>query len=216
MPFAVACVYQNSPTKEHPPNMSTPSLTFKQYRSADLTIFAFLTVVFEALVTLGATKWFPGQMYSVKIVYAIFVLVLMRWGAYAGIVAFLSGVAYCMALKATLPMYVIVCGGNLFDLFTLFLHKMGKQKIRDSVGWSILYVFASFACISVGRLLISLVFELQKEVVQYILYDVFSAVFAVVLVLVCRKQNGLFEDQKHYLLRVDAERKAEAAKKGQQ
>ena len=216
MPFAVACVYQNSPTKEHPQNMSTPSLTFKQYRSADLTIFAFLTVVFEALVTLGATKWFPGQMYSVTIVYAIFVLVLMRWGAYAGIVAFLSGVAYCMALKATLPMYVIVCGGNLFGLFTLFLHKMGKQKIRDSVGWSILYVFASFACISVGRLLISLVFELQKEVVQYILYDVFSAVFAVVLVLVCRKQNGLFEDQKHYLLRVDAERKAEAAKKGQQ
>ena len=216
MPFAVACVYQNSPTKEHPQNMSAPSLTFKQYRSADLTIFAFLTVVFEALVTLGATKWFPGQMYSVTIVYAMFVLVLMRWGAPAGIVAFLSGVAYCMALKATLPMYVIVCGGNLFGLFALFLHKMGKQKIRDSVGWSILYVFASFACISVGRLLISLAFELQKEVVQYILYDVLSAVFAVVVVLVCRKQNGMFEDQKHYLLRVDAERKAEQAKKGPQ
>ena len=155
-------------------------------------------------------------MYSVTIVYAMFVLVLMRWGAYAGIVAFLSGVAYCMALKATLPMYVIVCGGNLFGLLALFLHKMGKQKIRDSVGWSILYVFASFACISVGRLLISLAFELQKEVIQYILYDVLSAVFAVVVVLVCRKQNGLFEDQKHYLLRVDAERKAEQAKKGPQ
>ena len=216
MPFVVACVYQNSPTKEHPQNMSAPSLTFKQYRSADLTIFAFLTVVFEALVTLGATKWFPGQMYSVTIVYAMFVLVLMRWGAPAGVVAFLSGVSYCMALKATLPMYVIVCGGNLFGLLALFLHKMGKQKIRDSVGWSILYVFASFACISVGRLLISLAFELQKEVIQYILYDVLSAVFAVVVVLVCRKQNGLFEDQKHYLLRVDAERKAEQAKKGPQ
>lgn len=202
--------------KEHSQNMSTPSLTFKQYRSADLTIFAVLTVIFEALVTLGATTWFPGQMYSVTIVYLMFVLVLMRWGAYSGIVAFLSGVAYCVALKATLPMYVIVCGGNLFGLFALFMHKMGKQKIRDSVGWSILYAFVCFACISVGRLLISLAFELQKEVIQYILYDVFSAVFAVVIVLVCRKQNGMFEDQKHYLLRVDAERKAEAAKKGPQ
>ena len=196
--------------------MASPSLTFKQYRTTDLTIFAFLSVLFEAIVTLCATEWFPGELYSITLVYAMFVLVLMRWGAYAGIVAFLSGVAYCMALKATLPMYVIVCGGNLFGLFTLFLHKMGKQKIRDSVGWSILYVFASFACISVGRLLISLAFELQKEVIQYILYDVLSAVFAVVVVLVCRKQNGMFEDQKHYLLRVDAERKAEQAKKGPQ
>lgn len=194
--------------------MASPSLTFKQYRSADLTIFAFLSVVFEALVTLGATKWFPGQFYSITIVYTMFVLVLMRWGAPAGLIAFLCGATYCIALDASLPMFVIVCGGNLFGLFALFMHKLvGKQKIRDSAGWSILYVIVCFACITVGRLLISLFFELQGEVVMYTLYDLLSVVFAVVVVLLCRKQNGLFEDQKHYLLRVDAEQKAEAAKK---
>lgn len=190
--------------------MASPSLTFKQYRSADLTIFAFLSVVFEAIVTLGATKWFPGQSYSITIVYTMFVLVLMRWGAYAGIIAFLCGATYCIALEASIQMFVIVCGGNMFGLLALFMHKIvGKQKIRDSAGFSVLYVFVSFVCITIGRLLISLFFELANEVINYTLYDLLSVVFAVVVVLVTRKQNGLFEDQKHYLLRVDAEKKSQ-------
>ena len=111
-------------------------------------------------------------------------------------------------------MFVIVCGGNMFGLFALFMHKIvGKQKIRDSAGWSILYVIVAFACITVGRLLISLPLKLFGEVVMYTLYDLLSVVFAIVVVLLGRTQNGLFEDQKHYLFRLDAERKAEAAKK---
>ena len=192
--------------------MASPSLTFKQYRTTDLTIFAFLSVIFEAIVTLGATKWFPGQMYSITIVYAMFVLVLMRWGGYAAITALLCGATYCIVMKAPFPMFVVVCGGNLFGLLALLLHKfVGKQKIRDSLGWTVLYVVACYVCISAGRLLISLCFGLFKEVITYILYDVLSALFAIVVVLLCRKQNGLFEDQKHYLLRMEAERKEKQA-----
>ena len=192
--------------------MASPSLTFKQYRTTDLTIFAFLSVVFEAIVTLGATKWFPGQMYSITIVYAMFVLVLMRWGGYAAITALLCGATYCIVMKAPFPMFVVVCGGNLFGLLALLLHKfVGKQKIRDSAGWTVLYVAVCYGCISIGRLLFSLCFELFDEVVKYILYDMLSVVFALVVMLLCRKQNGLFEDQKHYLFRMEAERKAKEA-----
>ena len=42
-----------------------------------------------------------------------------------------------------------------------------------------------------------------------IMYDVLPAVFALVIVLICRKQNGLFEDQKHYLIRTQKERDKE-------
>lgn len=192
--------------------MATPSLTFKQYRTTDLTIFVFLSILFEAIVTIGATKWFPGQLYSITIVYTMFVLMLMRWGGYAGLAAVACGATYCVVMKAQLPMVAVVCGGNLFGLFALFMHKLvGKQKIRDSAGWSILYVLVCFACITLGRLLISLLFKLQAEVISYTLYDLLSVVFAVVVVLLCRKQNGLFEDQKHYLLRVAAEKEAQQA-----
>lgn len=192
--------------------MASPSLTFKQYRTTDLTIFAFLSVVFEAIVTLCATEWFPGELYSITIVYAMFVLVLMRWGGYASLTALLCGATYCIVMKAPFPMFVVVCGGNLFGLLALLLHKfVGKQKIRDSLGWTVLYVVACYVCISAGRLLISLCFELFKEVITYILYDVLSALFAIVVVLLCRKQNGLFEDQKHYLFRMEAERKEKQA-----
>ncbi len=197
--------------------MASPSLTFKQYRTTDLIIFAFLSVVFEAIVTLGAMQWFPNELYSITIVYTMFVLVLMRWGRHAGWIALLCGATYCIVMKAPFPMFAVVCGGNLFGLFALFMHKwIGKQKIRDSVGWTVLYVAVCFACITVGRLLISLCFGLFDEVVIYTLYDLLSVIFAIVVVLLCRKQNGLFEDQKHYLLRMEEERKAKQAQGGNQ
>ncbi len=194
--------------------MASPSLTFKQYRTADLTIFAFLSVVFEAIVTLGATKWFPGQLYSITIVYTMFALVLMRWSGYAGFVAFLCGATYCIVMKAPIQMFAVVCGGNLFGLFALFMHKLvDKQKIRDSAGWSALYVIVGFVGITIGRLLISLFFDLQDEVINYTLYDLLSVGFAIVVVLLCRKQNGLFEDQKRYLFRIEAEKNARGSQK---
>ena len=42
-----------------------------------------------------------------------------------------------------------------------------------------------------------------------ILYDALPAAFALVVVLICRKQNGLCEDQKHYLIRTQKERDKE-------
>jgi len=43
--------------------------------------------------------------------------------------------------------------------------------------------------------------------------DSLSGVMACVLVLIARKQNGVFEDQKHFLLRTDEERREELKNK---
>lgn len=192
--------------------MANKNLSFTQYRSADVTIFTVIAVVFEVIVTLAATKWFSGQDYSVSFVYVFAALVAMRWGAMMLIPSTACAIAFCASMGAQWQMYVVYIIGNAFSVLLLVLHKIfGKQKIRDSALLTVLYVIATFAFISLGRFLVALPLPDIgiAESLNGILYDIFPAVFALVVVLICRKQNGLFEDQKHYLIRTQKERDKE-------
>lgn len=192
--------------------MAQKSLTYSQYRSADVTIFSVIAVVFEVIVTLAATQWFPEQDYSISFVYVFVAMVAMRWGAMMLIPSTGCALAYCIALGANWQMYVIMMVGNAFSLLLLAMHRLvGKQKIRDSAIWTTFYVIATFVFISFGRFLVALPMPdvSMAESLNGILYDVFPAVFALIIVLICRKQNGLFEDQKHYLIRTQKERDKE-------
>ena len=50
------------------------------YRTMDLAMFAAMVVVFETLLVNAATRWFPGQPYTVSVTPAVTAIVLMRWG----------------------------------------------------------------------------------------------------------------------------------------
>ena len=207
--------------------MAKKSLSFSQYRSADLIIFTVIAVVFEALVTIAATKWFREEAYSISFVYVFVAMVAMRWGALMLIPSTACAITYCVAMGARWELYVIMIVGNAFCVLLLALHKLiGKQRIRDSAWWTILYVVATFVFISLGRFLVGLLLDvtgivpptetsdgtivrLWEQLLRAILYDVLPAVFALIVILICRNQNGLFEDQKHYLLRTQKERDKE-------
>ena len=192
--------------------MAQKSLTFSQYRSADVTIFTVIATVFEVLVTVAATKWFPEQPYSISFVYVFVAMVAMRWGAVMLVPSTTCALAYCVAMGAHWQMYIVYIIGNAFCVLLLVLHKLiGKQKIRDSAGWTVLYVIAAYVFISLGRFLLSLPLPdiSVLESFRAIMYDALPMVFALVVVLICRKQNGLFEDQKHYLIRTQKERDKE-------
>ncbi len=189
--------------------MAQKSLSFGQYRTADITIFTVIATVFESLVTLAATKWFPDQAYSISFVYVFVSLVAMRWGAWMLVPSTTCALAYCIVLGAVWQMYVVMIVGNAFCVLLLVLHKIiGKQRIRDSAWWTVLYVIVAYLCISLGRFLVGLPMPdvTMQASLNGILYDALPAAFALLVVLICRKQNGLFEDQKHYLIRTQKER----------
>lgn len=185
------------------------NLTYNQYRMADVTLMTVVCCVFEALVTLAAVKWFPEQPYSVSLVYAFIALVSMRWGGYSAITATLGGLAHCIAAGDNTKGFVVILVGNLCCFLVLILHKaIGKQKIRNSIFLTIVYVALIFLFVSAGRFAMQLCFAVQPlDALRAVLYDVLSLVFSLVIILICRKQNGMFEDQKTYLLRVEEERK---------
>lgn len=192
--------------------MAQKSLSFNQYRAADLTIFAVILCALEGVIGVAANKWFPEQLFTVTLIYALVCLVFMRWGAFGTIHAVLGGIAYALANGGDAKQYLIYGVGNAFVAITLlYVHFVGKERIRKSVWLTIAHVLLTYLSIVVGRTLMSLIFD--QDVINLFLAfsgtDVLSAAIGLIIVLICRKQNGLYEDQKLYLTRTQEQRMKE-------
>ena len=192
--------------------MAQKSLSLQQYRAADLTIFAVILCAFEGLIGVAANKWFPEQPFVVSLIYAIVTLVFMRWGAFGVIHAVLGGITYALANGGDAKQYVIYAVGNAFVAFTIFyVHFVGKERIRKNAWLTIVHVGLTYLSITVGRTLAGLIFD--RDIIGLFLAfagpDALSAVLGLVIVLICRRQNGLYEDQKLYLTRTQEQRMKE-------
>lgn len=185
------------------------NISFNQYRNIDLTILTVLSVVAEAVIALAASKWFPGELYSLSPMVAMVCIVMMRWGAWAAIPAVLSGASFCLVMGATPQEFVVYCVGNCFALIAMVWFKaFGKQKVRDKFGLTALFAATAFFATILGRWAVSLLFgEGIESIISFFLVDCLSLAFAIVVALIARRIDGLFEDQLSYLLRTDEERR---------
>lgn len=191
------------------------NISFKQYRAIDLGIMAVILAVVEALIAKAAGTWFPGQMYTLSPTIAIVCIVMMRWGGFAAIHAAAGGLAFCIASGANPRQFAIYCVGNCFALVALLLiKKFGKQRIKDSILLTTAFTATAFFGAQIGRWLVSLFFERSFDLlIRFIATDSLTLVFSVVVVLISRKIDGLYEDQRAYLIRTAEERRrAELAK----
>ncbi len=187
------------------------NLSFKQYRAIDLTIMALLLAVAEAVVTFAETKWFPDQIIVLSPTIAIVCIVMMRWDGLAFIHAAVGGCVFCLASGAPAKQFAVYCAGNCGILLALVLFKiLGKQKVKDKFYFSLLFVFIAYCGAQLGRWAVGLAFGASAwEIVRLLTSDCISLLFAAVAVLISRRMDGLFEDQRTYLLRVNEEERKE-------
>ena len=185
------------------------NISFKQYRAIDLGMMAVILFVVETLTAKAANSWFPMELYMLSPTIALICIVMMRWGGFAAIHAVVGGAAFCLALGATWEQFLIYCIGNCLALVSLILIKaLGKQRIKDSVVLTIIFTVLAFVGTELGRGLVSLIFGLTIDsMLAFFTTDSLSLVFAVVVVLISRRIDGLFEDQKAYLIRTESERR---------
>lgn len=186
-------------------------ISFQQYRAIDLSIMAIVLIVTQLLTLAAASLWFPDQLYIVSPVAAVVTLVLMRWGVWAAIHAVLGGIVLTVASGGNWTHVVIYCVGNLFSMATLALLKLlGKEKIRQSAFLSLMTTLTAQLLMLLGRAAVAAVLgHSWVECLGFITTDILSVLFTLVVIWVARKADGLFEDQKHYLLRVERERQNE-------
>ena len=180
--------------------------TWKEYRAIDLAMLGAALAVFEFLIVRAANWWFPGQPFTVSLAAAMASIVYMRWGWWGAIHAVEAGLVFCFFSGASGPQYVIYCAGNLFSvLAVLLLNRMGKERVRTG-HLSLVFPLLVQVLMQAGRALAALALGAgPADVVGFFTTDSLSLLFTFVIIWIARKLDGVYEDQKHYLLRVHAE-----------
>ena len=181
--------------------------TWKQYRAIDLAIMALMLAVFEFLIINAANFWFPEQLYTVSLAAAMTSIVYMRWGAWGAVHAVEAGAVYCLFAGGTPTQYIIYCAGNLLSLLAVILFKaVGKEKVRTG-NLSLVFPLLVLLLMHTGRACAAMVVQGAGPltVVNFFTTDSLSYLFTFVIIWIARKLDGVYEDQKHYLLRIHAE-----------
>lgn len=188
-------------------------ITFKQYKAIDIAILSVLLFVFEILGIYASEKWFSHSGISlvplISLTPLVMVIMMMRWSEFAFVSALVGGVSYCLACGGNYKQYITYCIGNLFGLLVLLIiKKIGKKEIREKTAHLVLISISTYLFITVGRWLVSLIFEPSlTTIVRFITTDIISLVVLIVGVISLRKSDGILEDQKAYLLRLDREKR---------
>lgn len=186
-------------------------ISFRQYRAIDLSIMTGLLILSQSLISIVAATIYADQLYVVSTVGAVTALVMMRWNGYAAIPAFLGGLLFTFLSGGTIQHYLIYSLGNLLSLLALILFKlMGKEAIRTDGLMTMFFAFTVQILMQLGRAGVAFLFGNPAGVcLGFITTDALSILFTVCVIWVTRRIEGLFEDQKKYLLRIQKERQTE-------
>ena len=178
--------------------------SFQQYRAIDLAMFAALLCITESMIVKAATWWFPDQLYTVSVVGAVTAIVLMRWGPWAAIHAVLGGAVFCLASRGSAKQLLIYCAGNLFSLLMLLpLKYLGGEHIRLDGILSVLFGVCTLLLMQLGRALVAFVLGTEFQTcLGFFTTDALSLLFTGLILWVARRLDGIFENQRHYLLRI--------------
>ena len=187
--------------------------SWKEYRAIDLTLLALALAVFEFIILRASNWWFPGQPFTVSLAAAVTSIVYMRWGAWGAIHALEAGLVFCYFSGATGEQFVIYCAGNLVSLLAVLLLKaVGKERVRTGC-LSLIFPLLVQLLMQAGRGAAALLLgAAPAQAVGFFTTDSLSLLFTFVIIWIARKLDGVYEDQKHYLLRVHAEGKKEGGK----
>ncbi len=187
-------------------------LTFREYRAIDMGMFAIMAVIFEFIVVkVSRSVLFADQACAVSVAGAITTILYMRWGFWGAIHAALMGLLYCFYSKANSSQYIIYIVGNLFSIpAVLILVLCGYEKVRRSQ-WVMGFPILVILLMQIGRGIVSMVLGSDFDTaLGFITTDPLSILFTFVIVWIAKRLDGIFENQKHYLLRVHEEEKRDS------
>lgn len=180
--------------------------SWKEYRAIDLSLLAVGLAVFEFLIVRAANWWFPGQPFTVSLAAAITTIVYMRWGAWGALHALEAALVFCYFSGATGEQYLIYGMGNLFSLPALLLLKaVGKEKVRTG-RLALVFPLLVQLLMQTGRAVVAFFLGTDlANLVGFFTTDSLSLLFTLLIVWTAGRLDGIYEDQKHYLLRLHAE-----------
>lgn len=182
-------------------------MTFRRYRMMDLCMFTAMACIFEALIVLASKNWFPYEPYVLSLTPAITAVVMVRWGAYAVGPVLAGMLTLCIASGAQPVQYLIYCVGSLLCLVLLpVLKRVGWRTLKEHVLLAMAYGLATALLMQIGRAAVAWLCGMQAGVCMgFVTTDILSLLFSVLIVWICRRLDGMLEEQKHYVKRIREE-----------
>ena len=189
-------------------------ISLRQYRLFDLFCFAAILAVFD-LLSYFAPKMFGGAAtFAFTLTVPITLLIMMRWGWQSVFFAVGDGLLLSLLYNRTVwQSYVIYSVGFSFIMLLLLMTKFfGKQKIAGKWYFTTIFFVLGWVAINLGVTVVQAIFGynfLQMLGVNFGMNGtgLLSLGIGLVVILVMRRLDGMFEDQKHYLKRKEEERK---------
>ena len=190
-------------------------ISFSPYRSIDLAILSVVLVVCQYLTHMATAFWFPEQLYVVSPVAGLTALVMMRWSGWAAIPALIGGLVFALLSGGSVNHLLIYGAGNLAAMLALVLFRIfGKERIRKESFLAVIFAIAVQLLMQLGRAGLAVVLGFEAAAcIGFITTDALSILFSVFIVWTVRRIEGLFEDQKNYLLRIQKEQQVERGEK---
>lgn len=189
-------------------------ISLRQYCLTDLFLFAVILIAFEVILHFAFKALHGDFLFSPML--AITLIVMMRWGWPAIFYALGDGLLYCL-LNLKDPsfaphMFAIYIIGNAFVALLLLMTRfMGKKKIRDKWYFSLLFTAVGWIAVVLGRACVAACFGLSfVSALLSHFGDLVSFAVCLVIILTMRRLDGMFEDQKAFLKRLDDEKKEKA------
>lgn len=183
-------------------------ITFSQYRTTDLFLFAIIVGLAE-LLAFGATVWFPDEaQFSFSFMLPLVCIIMMRWGWPSVFYAAGSGLIYCALNSLGWQYFLAYAVGNASIILVLaYLIPVGKARVADKwyltvlmviLGWAAEVLVRSAVLAATGTNFVSAL----SGFASYADSGLLSLVMGIISVLIVRRFDGLFEDQKAYLIRI--------------
>lgn len=179
--------------------------TADQYRAIDLSLFALILMAFETVIVRAAIGWFPAEAWMVSVVPAVTAIVMVRWGPWCAIHAVLGGVVTVLAMKGTGTQFLIYGIGNLGALAVLpLLRRWGWEALHRNVLMNFLFGILTVLAMQAGRAVIGLAAGVAAEgLLLFVTTDSITYIFTLVILWIAARLDGILEDQKHYLARIN-------------
>jgi hypothetical protein len=142
------------------------------------------------------------------------IIVLMRWGWLSVFYPVGAGLIYCIlnteGFQASI--YLTYCIGNAcMALVLIYVKLVGKEKIAKKFYLSAILVVLAWLAINLGRSAIAAMFG-NNFFTAFLNFcgisdnGVLTLVMAILIIAIMRKLDGMFEDQKSFLLRLEKEK----------
>ncbi|MCC8059623.1 MAG: hypothetical protein LIO81_02095 [Clostridiales bacterium] len=184
-------------------------ISFQEYRRIDLLLWAVMLMLFETIIIKASNSWFADQPFTVSLAGAMTAIVYMRWGAWGGIHAALSGFVFCLFSGGTVNQYIIYTAGNLFSLASVpLLKRIGCERVREGQYLCLLFPALVLFLMQTGRAAVAVVLGAEPAAaLGFYTTDALSMLFTLVIIWIVHRLDGVYEEQRHYLLRIQEEEK---------